>query len=546
MASIQLLNDNLDRRLAAHLLRRSTYCPTKENIDLFIGKSVDQAVDDLFAINNFVIEEAIDYQTGQPYVNTGIEPIGNSGILNEYTTGLWVNHSLTDLSIRPKLGFWLHTTFTATKEAGNFRMFYDYLKLLRHFSYGNLKALAVQVSFDNTMLYYLNGRENTKANPNENYAREFFELFTIGKGPQIGPGDYTNYTEDDIVTAARVLTGFKSTWRTLGGNPTYWNAIIGIQTGRAQYSHHDEEDKTFSAKFDNTTISAAIDDNDMFRELNDFVNMVFAKEETAKNYCRKLYRYFVNNKISAEVESDIIAPLAQTLIANNYEIVPCVKQLLKSEHFYDRDDAVATDNHIGSILKSPLENLTQTLSFFKIQLPDPIVDPENHYHRWYALTANRTISVLAGMDIYRPDSVAGYPAYFQEPLLSENWFSGSTLIARYKLAEILLTGRRVLNGGDNGGVEFDIVDFVANGNVISFPAEATSMVQEFTNYLFAEQPLPDRFNYLLNDVFLDNLSLLNWEFEWTNYMNTGNDESVRIPLERLFKALLSSQEFQMM
>ena len=61
---------------------------------------------------------------------------------------------------------------------------------------------------NNVMLSYLNNDENTKSNPNENFAREVLELFTIGKGAQAGVGDYTNYTETDVEEAARVLTGW--------------------------------------------------------------------------------------------------------------------------------------------------------------------------------------------------------------------------------------------------------------------------------------------------------------------------------------------------
>ena len=75
---------------------------------------------------------------------------------------------------------------------------------------GNFRDLAKKMTLDLAMLSYLNGNQNTRRAPNENYARELFELFTIGKGDLAGPGDYTNYTEDDIREAARVLTGWRN------------------------------------------------------------------------------------------------------------------------------------------------------------------------------------------------------------------------------------------------------------------------------------------------------------------------------------------------
>ena len=72
------------------------------------------------------------------------------------------------------------------------------------------------------MLKYLNGAENVSGKPNENYARELFELFTIGKGPLISEGNYTNYTELDIREAAKVLTG----WRTSNtNNASYFDLL---------------------------------------------------------------------------------------------------------------------------------------------------------------------------------------------------------------------------------------------------------------------------------------------------------------------------------
>ncbi len=343
-----------------------------------------------------------------------------------------------------------------------------------------------------------------------------------------------------------MLSGFQQTNRPLGGDPAYWDATIEMQFGRARYFRHDTTDKTFSSAFGGQTITGAVNEADMYRELDDFVEMVFAQMATAKNICRKLYRYFVSNQISAEVETDIITPLAQTLYDNNYELTPCLQQLLKSQHFFDRDDLVADDEILGAILKSPLDNLLHTLSFFEIVIPDAQTMAEDHYWNWYKRSVIDIILLQAGMTLHRPDSVAGYPAYYQEPNFSENWFNGSTLIARYKLAEMLLEGERVLAGGGNGGVELDMVDYVDNSGLISDPTDGLEIVTKLTDYLLPLAPATDRFSYFLNDVFLDDLSLINWRFEWINYQNTGDDSSVKIPLERLFTALLSSQEYQLM
>ena len=396
------------------------------------------------------------------------------------------------------------------------------------------------------MLRYLDGTSNTVTNPNENYAREFFELFTIGKGPQIGPGDYTNYKEEDIAEAAKLLSGFRSTYRPLGGNPDHIDPDTQLQAGYASFSRHDTSDKTFSSAFNHQTITGATDAADMYRELDDFVEMIFAQPETAKNICRRLYRFFVRPTINAEIEQDIITPLAQTLMNYDYNLAPCLKQLLKSKHFFDLDDTISGDETIGALVKSPLEELLQTINFFHVNIPSPIGDVANHYYYWGKRAVLDVILKASGMTIYEPDSVAGYPAYYQEPGYSKLWFSGSTLIARYKLPEMLLRGKRLLTYGNLGGVQLNIVSFVENSGVVADPSDGIAMVTMLTDYLFAEPPTPDRLNYLLFDVFLDNLSPVNWTTEWNNYLQSGDDSAVKIPLERLFMALISSQEFQLM
>ena len=77
-------------------------------------------------------------------------------------------------------------------------------------------------------------------------------------------------------------------------------------------------------------------------------------------------------------------------------------------------------------------------------------------------------------------------------------------------------------------------------------SDGTLLVRDLITYLFVEEPTSDRFNYFLNDIFLDGLSLINWQFEWQHYITSNDDSGVKIPLERLLKALLSSQEFQVM
>jgi len=142
--------------------------------------------------------------------------------------------------------------------------------------------------------------------------------------------------------------------------------------------------------------------------------------------------------------------------------------------------------------------------------------------------------------------VAGYPAYYQEPLYHRNWLDASTIIARYSLGEMLVTGMRVLSYGALGGnIQVNMVDFVSNG-IVSDPSVAAAIVDELTPYLFPEPLISERRTYFLDQILLGNLSQNNWYFEWLTYQNTGNSTSVKIKLNDLFKAVVYSREFQLM
>jgi uncharacterized protein (DUF1800 family) len=160
------------------------------------------------------------------------------------------------------------------------------------------------------MLLYLSGSQNTNAAPNENYSRELLELFTIGKGDAVGNGDYSNYTEDDVIEMAKVLTG----WRVRGlNNPD--SQVSFFANGK-----HTSGTKNLSHRFNNATISENGD-----HEYKDLIDLIFEQEECSKFITRKLYRWFVNSEITDEIETNIILPLAEIIRNNEYDISQALK-----------------------------------------------------------------------------------------------------------------------------------------------------------------------------------------------------------------------------
>ncbi len=544
MASLAPKTGKLGRRLAAHLLRRTTYQVTHKRINRFAEFSVSEAVDRLLrGAPKPALPEPIDPRSRRTWINTNRDIETGEYLLRRYVKGWWLHEALRDHSITHKMIFFLHTNFPTNARSSSSREMFDHLSLLKYYSLGSIKKLANKITLDTLMARYLGNHNSHKNNPNENYAREFMEIFTIGKGPQRAPGDYTHYTEEDVQQAARVLTGFPLE-RERDVNRVDAQTKIPIRS-YANPKRHDTGDKTFSHAFQRKVIQGREDEQGMYKELDDFVEMVFEQEATARFICRKLYRFFVRPQITNEIERDIIKPLAQTLQDHDYKLKPALSQLFNSQHFYDEDDGNTTNEIIGGIIKSPLELVLQSLSFFQLEIPDPQSDTEEHYDDFYRRAVQEIMFSRAGFELFEPPSVAGYPAYHQEPGFHRNWFNSTTMVARFKLPEMLLQGKRVLAGGDLGGVELDIVKFLSIRSIFPEPQNAEAVVRTFLHYMLCEEPQSDRFDYFLNEIFLNGLSPKNWEFEWNNYKQSRDDSDVKIPLSNLVTAIMYSPEYQL-
>ncbi|TYA84421.1 DUF1800 family protein [Seonamhaeicola marinus] len=545
MASLNPLGSSLDLRKAKHLLRRATFNYTKEQLDTFVGMSATDAVNSLTADVAYTLAEPYDPLPMEApdgyWISSPEHPNTFDGQFRKraYIAAWWWYNAYNKVSLKYKLSFFFHTCFTVAKDdgAGLSPFFYDYLKLLDFYALGNIKTLAKKINLDNAMLDYLDNTQNNKNNPNENYSREYLELFTILKGEQIGDGNYTNYTEIDIQQAAKVLSGFKKQWDRNGNVDPDTNLPMGY----AAIGQHDTNDKTFSSAFNNQVITGRDTAATMFDELDDFVEMVFAQEETAKAYCRRLYKYFVKSKISAEAETDIIEPLAQILIDNDYEVLPVVTTLLASEHFYDADDSDPTDHTIGAIIKSPLQLLCEVFSMFDIQYPDPETEQLFFYRNFFHWFITGGFFQPAGMDFFNPDSVAGYPAYYQEPGFDRNWFSSNTIIGRYILVAGILTQ-------NNNYAELDTVLFVENKIDANDARDPNLLIASLTDLLFPESIDTDRTDYFKTFLIEDSDDYY-WTGAWLQYINTHsqNDKNtVKTRLDALIIALVNAAEFQLM
>ncbi len=549
MAGIPSFNNVLGTQHAAHLLRRATLGATKQQIDQFAQLTAPAAMARLLK-KNPLPSPPVDSATGQSWVNPKpTEANSNGGDLQRQLNSWWTHQMATQpLSVHEKMTFFLHTHFTTISNRVEQKpALYHQLRLFHHYALGNFKTLARKICTDNAMLRFLDGHLNEVGNVNENFGREFLELYSVGKGPQSGPNNYTTYTEEDVQAAAKVFSGWKQDKEF---------AAIDAETGVAQAilkgddpgvaARHDASTKQFSAAFQNQTISPSTMAGDKAtqaaaaEEIDKLVEMVFAQPATARHLCRKLYRYFVYYEITDAVEQTVIEPLAQLCISNNYELPPVLTALLTSQHFYDNDNAVVEDDNTGAIIKSPLELIMGTLRFFRTALPEPSGNLELHYQAYRKVVLDGLTD--QGLYFYEPFEVAGYPAYHQGPGYHRNWISANYLARRYEFVKKLIEGVR---DQEQLLAHLDVVAYVKDPKNISDPFDAERLVRELTDYLLPEAITEERFTYFLKSILLDDLSEANWQTEWQKYLGSGNDTAVRIQLEKLFNTVLQSPEYQL-
>ena len=547
MPSLTAYSQPLGRRKARHLLRRACFNFSPEKIDEFANLTPSQALWSLSAPSVRKLYEPIDPKgedwEDMHWTSSSKDPgdFSRQGAKRISIAGWWWYNAFNEITLEHKLTLFLHACFTTSKDSGTgaSTYFYDHLRLLQKYAFGDLKTLANKITIDNAMLLYLDNNVNNRWNPNENYAREFLELFTILKGEQQGDGDYTNYTEHDVQVAAQVFSGFKNK-----NDRSIIDAETGLPMGYIKVNHHVQEDKTFSAAFGNATIRGGSDVTSILQEHEDFVDMVFLQDATAISYVRKLYRFFVKSEWGASVETDIIEPLAQDLRDNGFQLLPVVKKLLESEHFYDEDDSQNMDNIIGSIIKHPMQLWTEIISAFKVNLVDANQQDkwEEFYHYFFKNFAHNSCFSAAGFNMFAPDSVAGYPADYQEPNYDRQWFTSVSIIARYKYIDSFLTGKNLITGGGRFESVVDSVAYVES--TISNPYDATTIVAEIAQYLYPEGLDQDRVNYF-KDILTGTLGDVYWTGAWADYLG-GDDTTARIRLNELLTAMVNAAEFQIM
>jgi uncharacterized protein (DUF1800 family) len=514
-----------------HLLKRTMFGASKADIDYFKSKSLSETVDELLnpsaplpspPVKEYDPAGATNPDTDILPGTTWVTHYHNDGnitskrraSLKKWWTGLLVNQ---DRSIREKMTLFWHNHFaTEMVDVGDPQFIYKHNSLLRTNALGNFKALTKAVTIDPCMLVYLNGNNSTAGAPNENYARELQELFVIGKE------NNPNYTEDDVKSAARVLTG----WRTSSPNIS----------SSFDVARHDKTNKQFSSFYNNTVITGRNTTSAGDQEIDDMLNMLFSKKaEVSKFIVKKIYRWFCYYTIDEKVQANVIDPLAQIFQNSNWEIKPVLDALFKSAHFYD---AV---NH-GCLIKSPVDMVISVCREFRIVFPNAATSYGDAYAMWeYVRNATATMN----QNIGDPPSVAGWPPYYQVPQFHELWINSDTLPKRNRFTDQLIG-----NGYTRNGFTLKI-DPVAFAKTLSNPGNPNQLIDDSLSILF-QVPVSDESKQAIKKQILLSGQLNDgyWSQAWTDYLaNPAVKETpyqtVHNRLKDLFKYFLNMAEYQL-
>ena len=276
--------------------------------------------------------------------------------------------------VREKLALFWHNHFVTRYESHSCPSYHhQYFRLLEEHAFGDLRAFVKDITRTPAMLFFLNGFDNRRGNPNENYARELFELFTLGEN--------NGYTQQDITEASRALTGNNG-----------WTSYCG-QVEWADWGH-DGGDKTVFGQTGNYDSDGLID-------------LLFAQrgEEIARFICGKLYRFYVN----PTEDERVVTELARTFLAADFTILPVLRQLFTSAHFYD-------PANVGVLVKSPLE----LVNLFLRQ--GDFGDFENRRAWGFWGMANM------GQQLGEPPDVAGWPG-------NRSWIDANRVTLRWELID---------------------------------------------------------------------------------------------------------------
>jgi uncharacterized protein (DUF1800 family) len=403
-------------RIIEHLLRRAGFGARPDELALYGGMSLAEAVDSLVSYQSE--PDDVDGNIGKPgYVGTttrGVfSPASNltdarqrwlfrmvhtNRPLQEKMTLFWHNHFATGQSkIAGALGATEGVRYMAAKASEDPGKVRGQIEMLRDNALGNFRDILLNVAKDTAMLVWLDGRTNTKTKPQENFGREIMELFTVGVG---------HYTEPDVYAAARVFTG--------------WNlqrpgtAADGSQHYEFVYNggQHDTAPKTFSFPIYSNG-SATIPSRSAADGMQDGIDLIDAlagSPNTARYLAGKLYRFFVSD--FGDPDPAFVDRIASTYLQSRYDMRAVMREVLLSPQF---------SSSVFRRYAWPVEFVVRAMKDIG----------------WVGFSVNDALTPLAnmGQTLFDPPDVAGWDS-------GQSWFSTGAMLARMNFGATLAANQK--------------------------------------------------------------------------------------------------------
>ena len=368
-----------------HLYRRIGFGANAAMIESALAKSPAAIVDEL--VDGALSQAPMTKPVWGDWAVSDYENIEDQAVIQYYELiDYWSKEFLSENPLRSKLVlFWSNHFVTRSEDYQCPSYNYDYFRILEENALGDFKSFVYDIGISPAMLIYLNGIQNTRFEPNENYARELLELFTLGRD--------NNYTQDDIVNVARALTG--------------WNGFTeACAPINFVPSFHDNSSKTIFGQVGDWGYDELID-------------LIFTqrRSETATYICTKLYTYYVNR----EANEDIISELAQIFMDSDFQLEPVLRTLFKSEHFFD-------EAHFGGRIKSPIESIFGLMKEVEYPIETQQIDGDNFNQ---GLINIFFVNGEMGQALFNPVDVAGWPG-------DRSWINSTTLSSRWSLADFII------------------------------------------------------------------------------------------------------------
>ena len=556
-----------------HLLNRTMVGFCNRHYKDLEGLNIDQAIDLIFTKdtmqepknNYYWVLSKEEYK--EKYISEDVEPNqpfidrpylsypGNREYLGDerrraFFSSIYENIYNQKTSIHWRLFLFLHNLVPSKFDnfLGHKGMF-NYTKLVFDSCFSSYKDFIYNVTFDGSMLYYLNLARSTKEKPDENYAREIQELFTVGKRP------FAKFTEQDVREAARLLVGC---------GVDFGITVLGEgheNTPIFNSSNHDTGDKQFSPFYDNKIIRGREGDEGI-EEVKEFVDMLCQTEENSIYIVRRLYQFFVYPSLTEDIEELIIKPLSKIYKENNFSLIEPLKVLLKSEHFY-------LNNIENSLIKSPIEFVIGIIketdlynkgilyandgpklynSIFNYNFFGEKEKDASHIKYNLGESIKYNLEQL-GMGLLAPPSVSGWPSYYQEPVYDLFWLNSSTFTGRLNFIEYFTGNGIWLDSVVNEiQVSFkpDIIEYL---NSYSDPFDITSFTNEMVFRLLGGEPSTSTL-LSLKQALLGGNSEDHWKEELERILSTNNPDessyySVSWRIQAAFSVMATSGEFHL-